>query len=309
MMMNEENQQQEAEKEAVTVFDIEDQESSQSEVETASASNDDDSSTIVPDESENSDELENYSDRVQKRINKLTADRKQALEESEAAYQYAQQMKSQNDALRKQYEALDKGYINEYGSRVETQEAAAKRILRDATDAGDVDKIAEATAALAQVQIEKERLRVQKNRSEQQAEAPQEQNAPQRQAQQQPQELDPKLKSWLSKNPWFGADKALTGAAQGIHEQIVAEEGFDPKTDEYYAEIDKRMSFYLEKSQGNRRNAQSVAPASNGRSATKKGGKQTVKLTESQMNFCRKMKIPPEQYAKEVLRLEKQRSA
>ena len=307
--MNEENQQQEAEKEAVTVFDIEDQESSQSEVETASASNDDDCSTIVPDESENSDELENYSDRVQKRINKLTADRKQALEESEAAYQYAQQMKSQNDALRKQYEALDKGYINEYGSRVETQEAAAKRILRDATDAGDVDKIAEATAALAQVQIEKERLRVQKNRSEQQAEAPQEQNAPQRQAQQRPQELDPKLKSWLSKNPWFGADKALTGAAQGIHEQIVAEEGFDPKTDEYYAEIDKRMSFYLEKSQGNRRNAQSVAPASNGRSATKKGGKQTVKLTESQMNFCRKMKIPPEQYAKEVLRLEKQRSA
>ena len=307
--MNEENQKQESEEQTFSM-EIDEQDLVDAYKGVADEAQDsEETSTIVPDESDNSDELESYSDRVQKRINKLTADRKQALEESEAAYQYAQQMKSQNDALRKQYEALDKGYINEYGSRVETQEAAAKRILRDATDAGDVDKIAEATAALAQVQIEKERLRVQKNRSEQQAEAPQEQNAPQRQAQQQPQELDPKLKNWLSKNPWFGADKALTGAAQGIHEQIVAEEGFDPKTDEYYAEIDRRMSVYLDKSQGNRRNAQSVAPASNGRSATKKGGKQTVKLTESQMNFCRKMKIPPEQYAREVLRLEKQRSA
>ena len=90
--MNEENQQQEAEKEAVTVFDIEDQDSPQSEIETASASNDDDSSTIVPNESNDSDELENYSERVQKRINRLTADRKQALEENEAAYQYANQV-------------------------------------------------------------------------------------------------------------------------------------------------------------------------------------------------------------------------
>ncbi len=307
--MNEENQQQEAEKEAVTVFDIEDQDSPQSEIETASASNDDDSSTIVPSESNDSDELENYSERVQKRINRLTADRKQALEENEAAYQYANQVKKQNDELRKRIDALDKGYISEYGSRVETQEAAAKAILKDAYDAGDTDKIADANSALAQLAVEKERLRVQKARSDQQAEAQQQEQVVQQQTPQRPQQLDPKLKSWISKNPWFETDRALRGAAEGIHEQIVAEEGFDPSTDEYYAEIDRRMSVFLDKSQGNRRNAQSVAPASSGRSATKKGGKQTVKLTESQMNFCRKMKIPPEQYAREVLRLEKQRSA
>ncbi len=305
--MNEQNQNQEVEAEATNVFDIEDVDTPQKE--NISASNDDDSSTIVPNESDDSDELENYSERVQKRINRLTADRKRAIEENEAAYQYANQVKHQNDELRKRIDALDKGYISEYGSRVETQEAAAKAILKDAYDAGDTDKIADANSALAQLAVEKERLRVQKARSDQQAEAQQQEQVVQQQSPQRPQQLDPKLKNWISNNPWFETDRALRGAAEGIHEQIVAEEGFDPSTDEYYAEIDRRMSVFLDRKQGGQRNAQTVAPASNGRSATKKSGKQTVTLTEGQMDFCRKMKISPEQYAREVLRLEKQRSA
>ena len=303
--MNEENQQPEAEEQTVSV-EFEEQ---SGEIK-AEAQDSEETGTIVRDESDdNSEELENYSENVQKRINQLTAKRKQALEESEAAYNYANQMKSQNEELRKRLEELDKGYINEYGSRVETQEAAAKRILKEAYDAGDTDKIADANAALAQLAVEKERLRVQKVRSEQQAAQPQEIEEPQPQQARRTEDLDPKLQSWMKQNPWFGTDRALTGAAQGIHEQIVGSEGFDPSTDEYYAEIDKRMSVFLERSQGNRQVAPAVAPASSGRSATKKGGKKTVELTPGQVAFATKMKIPLEKYAQEVARLEKQRSA
>ena len=303
--MNEENKQPEAEEQTVSV-EFEEQ---SGEIK-AEAQDSEETGTIVRDESDdNSEELENYSENVQKRINQLTAKRKQALEESEAAYNYANQMKSQNEELRKRLEELDKGYINEYGSRVETQEAAAKRILKEAYDAGDTDKIADANAALAQLAVEKERLRVQKVRSEQQAAQPQEIEEPQPQQARRTEDLDPKLQSWMKQNPWFGTDRALTGAAQGIHEQIVGSEGFDPSTDEYYAEIDKRMSVFLDKSQGNRQNAPAVAPASSGRSATKKGGKKTVELTPGQVAFATKMKIPLEKYAQEVARLEKQRSA
>ena len=301
--MNEENQQQEAEEKTVSV-EFEEQNDDLK----VEAQDSEETGTIVRDSSEDSDELENYSENVQKRINQLTAKRKQALEESEAAYNYANQMKAQNDELRKRIEDLDKGYISEYGSRVETQEAAAKRILKEAYDAGDTEKIADANSALAQLAVEKERLRVQKARSEQQAQV-EEQQPQQPKQPQATQELDPKLKDWMSRNPWFDNDDALTGAARAIHMRIVGEEGFDPSTDEYYAEIDKRMSPLLDRSQANKRVAQAVTPASNGRSATKKGGKTTVELTPGQVAFAKKMKIPLEQYAKEVARLEKQRSA
>ena len=301
--MNEEIQNQEAEEQTVSV-EVEEQDG---EVK-VEAQDSEETGTIVRNSEDQDSELENYSENVQKRINQLTAKRKQAIEESEAAYAYAEHMKAENEGLRKRLDDLDKGYINEYGSRVETQEAAVKKVLTEAIDAGDSEKIAEANAALAQVAIEKERLRIQKARSEQQAqmqeEQPQQPTQPQR-----PQELDPKLKDWMSRNPWFDNDDALTGAARAIHMRIVGEEGFDPSTDEYYAEIDKRMSPLLDRSQDNKRVAQAVTPASNGRSATKKSGKQTVKLTQGQMNFCRKTGIPPERYAAEVLRLEKQRSA
>ena len=301
--MNEENQQQEAEEKTVSV-EFEEQNDDLK----VEAQDSEETGTIVRDSSEDSDELENYSENVQKRINQLTAKRKQALEESEAAYNYANQMKAQNDELRKRIEDLDKGYISEYGSRVETQEAAAKRILKEAYDAGDTEKIADANSALAQLAVEKERLRVQKARSEQQAQV-EEQQPQQPKQPQATQELDPKLKDWMSRNPWFDNDDALTGAARAIHMRIVGEEGFDPSTDEYYAEIDKRMSPLLDRSQANKRVAQAVTPASNGRSATKKGGKTTVELTPGQVAFAKKMKIPLEKYAQEVARLEKQRSA
>jgi hypothetical protein len=266
-----------------------------------------DSEPVEQNEGAESGELENYSENVQKRINQLTAKRKQAIEEAEAAYQYAEQMKAQNEQMQARLQELDQGYINEYGSRVESQLDQAKRLLKEARDIGDIDKEMEAQDLLARLAIERERLRVQKVRQEQAVQQPQEQpQMPQRQQVPAQEDLDPKLQNWLGKNDsWFGKDMVMTRGAQAIHETLVGSEGFDPASDEYYAEIDKRMrQEFPHKFQAQRQNAQAVAPASSGRSV-KSGRKKTVELTPGQVAFAKKMNIPLERYAKEVAKLEK----
>ena len=309
------NENQEAEKteiEESVSFDFDDDNNLASE-EVSVPEKNEETSTIVQESEDSSEdsELENYSENVQKRINQLTAKRKQAIEEAEAAYTYAQQVQQQNEEMKKRLSDLDRGYINEYGNRVESQELAVKKVMKDAYDAGDMDKVAEAQATMSQLAIDKERLRIQKARSERQS-AQQEQVAQQpQQVPQQPRQLDQKLTSWMSKNPWFGEenDLVMTRGAQAIHEQIVAREGFDPNTDEYYQEIDRRMrKEFPHKFQEQRQNAQAVTPASSGRSATKSGRKKTVELTPGQVAFAKKMKIPLERYAKEVAKLERKQA-
>ena len=257
------------------------------------------------------DELDQYSEGVQKRINKLTAARRKAEEEAAAAVQYIQQMQNENENIKQRLKTIDKGYVSEYEGRITSQEAQAKRALTEAHEAGDYEKVADAQSAIAQIAIEKERLRLQKARSEQekqQAEMPQ-QVQPQAQAQPQPQqERDPKLDSWLSKNEWFGKDNVMTGAARALHETLVAEEGFDPRTDEYYAEIDKRMRREMpQKFQGDKKNVQSVTPAGSGTRSLKSGRKKSVELNPGQVALAQKLKIPLEKYAAEVAKLENRR--
>ena len=262
-------------------------------------------------EKEQSDELEDYSENVKKRINQLTAKRKQALEEADAAMQYAQQQKKENDELKQKLSNLDKGYITEYGTRVETQTDQVKKLFKEAYEAGDSEKMAEAQDVMAKLAIEKERLRIQKAQSEQEVErqSKQQEQVPQRQSVPKVEDLDPKLQNWMKSNNWFGTDMVMTGAAQGLHQQLVGSEGFDPTSDEYYAEIDKRMrDSFPNKFQEKRQNAQAVAPAtSNGRSV-KSGRKKTVELSPGQVAFAKKMNIPLERYAKEVAKIENRRS-
>ena len=253
------------------------------------------------------DELDQYSENVQKRIKKLTAARRKAEEEAAAAVQYIQQVQSENENIKQRLKTIDKGYVSEYEGRITSQEAQAKRALAEAHEAGDYEKVADAQSAIAQIAIEKERLRLQKARSEQdqqQAEVPQ-----QAQAQPQPQqERDPKLEAWLSKNTWFGKDSIMTGAARALHETLVAEEGFDPRTDEYYAEIDKRMRRELpNKFQGDKKNVQSVTPAGSGTRSLKSGRKKSVELNPGQVALAQKLNIPLEKYAAEVAKLENRR--
>ena len=258
---------------------------------------------------DNDEELDQYSEGVQKRINKLTAARRKAEEEAAAAVQYIQQMQNENENIKQRLKTIDKGYVSEYEGRITSQEAQAKRALTEAHEAGDYEKVADAQSAIAQIAIEKERLRLQKARSQQNEQELSVQPQAQPQAQPQPQqERDPKLEAWLSKNTWFGKDNIMTGAARALHETLVAEEGFDPRTDEYYAEIDKRMRRELpNKFQGDKKNVQSVTPAGSGTRSLKSGRKKSVELNPGQVALAQKLNIPLEKYAAEVAKLENRR--
>jgi hypothetical protein len=287
--------------------------------ETTSVELDDDSDEVIETASEeetrtnvqdnDDDELNQYSENVQKRIRKLTAARRQAEEEAAAAVQYIQQVQAQNEEYKKRLSTVNTGYMSEYEGRISSQEAQAKRALAEAYEAGDYDKVADAQQAISQIAIEKERLRVQKSRS--QAAAAQQQQVPQQQYQQpQPrqQQRDPKLESWLGKNQWFGQDKIMTSAARVIHETLVAEEGYDPTSDEYYAEIDKRMRREMpQKFQGDKKNVQSVTPAGSGNRSLKSGRKKQVELNPGQVRLAERLGVPLDKYAAQVAKLENRR--
>ena len=301
--------------ESSTSIDLDDDQ----EDEVIEASSDDDEEetrTNVRNKSSGDEELENYSESVQRRINQLTAKRKQASEEAQAAYQYAQQMQQENAAMRQRLEKLNQGYTNEAEGRLKAQEAQAKRAMAEAYEAGDYDKVANAQEAISKIAIAKERVRAQKAKiAQQQAQAQaqaqaaaRQQQVPQQQVPQRQAESDPKLEAWLSKNQWFGQDRLMTRAAQAIHEQLVLEEDFDPRSDDYYKEIDARMRREMpNKFQEKRSNAQTVAPASGNGRSKKSGRKKSVELTPGQVAFAKKMRIPLERYAKEVARLEQTR--
>lgn len=281
---------------------------------------DDDSSeetrTNVRKASSGDEELETYSESVQRRINQLTAKRKQASEEAQAAYQYAQRMQQENEAMRQQLSRVSAGYNTEAEGRLKAQEAQAKRALAEGMESGDYEKVANAQEAISKIAIAKERVRVQKAKlardqqaQQAQAQAAQRQRQAPQQAPQQPQRApDPKLENWLSKNQWFGQDRLMTRAAQAIHEQLVLEEDYDPTSDDYYKEIDARMRREMpQKFSEKRSSAQTVAPASGNGRSVKSGRKKAVELTPGQVAFAKKMRIPLERYAKEVARLEQTR--
>ncbi len=276
-----------------------------------SSDDDETTRTNVREKSSGDDELENYSDSVQRRINQLTAKRKQAAEEAQAAVQYAQQMQQENAVMRQRLEKMNQGYNTEAEGRLKAQEAQAKKAMAEAYEAGDYEKVANAQQAISKIAIAQERVRVQKAKIARQQQAVKEQQAqpqaapPQQQVPQQQAAPDPKLEKWLGKNQWFGQDRLMTRAAQAIHEQLVLEEDFDPTSDDYYKEIDSRMRKEMpNKFQEKRSNAQTVAPASGNGRSVKSGRKKAVELTPGQVAFAKKMRIPLDKYAKEVAKLE-----
>lgn len=280
-------------------------------VEASSDDSEEESRTNVRDKSSGDEELDNYSQSVQKRIRELTAKRHAAAEEAQAAVQYAQQIQAENNQMKQRLQQMSVGYNTEAEGRLKAQESQAKRALAEAMEAGDYEKVADAQEAISKIAIAKERVRIQKAKiakqqqaAKQQAQVAQQQPQPQQQAAPQ-QAPDPKLQSWLGKNEWFGQDRLMTRAAQAIHEQLVLEEGFDPTSNDYYKEIDTRMRREMpHKFKEKRSNAQTVAPASGNGRSVKSGRKKAVELTPGQVAFAKKMRIPLDRYAKEVARLE-----
>ena len=294
-----------------TSVEIEDDQDDQDESVEASSGEEEETRTNVRKKSNDDDELENYSESVKRRINQLTAKRKQASEEAQAAYEYAQKVQQENETMKTRLQQVSAGYNSEAEGRLKAQEAQATRAYSEASEAGDYEKVANAQQAISKIAIAQERVRVQKAKIARQQQAVKEQQAqpqaapPQQQVPQQQAAPDPKLEKWLGKNQWFGQDRLMTRAAQAIHEQLVLEEDFDPTSDDYYKEIDSRMRKEMpNKFQGKRSNAQTVAPASGNGRSVKSGRKKAVELTPGQVAFAKKMRIPLDKYAKEVAKLE-----
>ena len=297
-----------------TSVEVEDDQDEDIEISSSDDDDDDESRTNVRVKSKGDDELTNYSESVQRRINQLTSKRKQASEEAQAAYQYADKIQKENESMKVRLQQVSAGYNSEAEGRLKAQEAQATRAYAEASEAGDYDRAAKAQQALSQIAVAKDKVRSQKSQLERQGQQQKAQRQQQAQAPQQPQQQqqqaaparDQKLDGWLDKNSWFGNDRIMTRTAQAIHETLVLEEDYDPTSDDYYKEIDSRMRREMPQkfNTGKRSNAQTVAPASSGRSV-KSGRKKSVELSPGQVAFAKKMRIPLEKYAREVAKLDK----
>jgi len=256
-----------------------------------------------------SDELSDYSDSVKKRISKLTSKFREEERQRQAAIEYAEAVKKQNEDLQSRLDKLDTTYVGEFDTRVQSQSIAAKEAYRKAHEEGDADAMYEAQQSISRIALEESRLaHLKANREEQikaaEGKAVQTQQQPQQQPQQAQAKPDPKAEDWAQKNSWFGQDQPMTYAAFGLHKQLIEDEGFDATSDEYYTELDNRIrTEFPHKFQETPKKSNSPRVASAGTTASKSStpkGRRTVKLSASQIAIARRLNVPLEEYAKYV---------
>jgi len=250
------------------------------------------------------DNFEKANNATQKRIDRLTKKMRSAEREREEAIRYAQQVQQEAEAIKQRMNSLSDNYVAEYSGRIETQTTAAEQELARAIEMGDTNGVIEAQRKITALAIESDRARqakIQQERYAQQTAAQQQAQVQQPMPAQQPRRPDPKAEDWAERNDWFGSDEAMTYAAFGIHKKLVEREGFDPQSDDYYNELDRRMAdefpHKLKNSGGARRPAQTVASVSRGK-ATGRTGK--VRLSKTQVTMAKKLGVPLEEYAKYV---------
>jgi len=254
-------------------------------------------------------EMEDYGKKVQSRIDKLTKKVREAERREQAAIQFAQGVQAEQGKLQNKVKSLDSGYLNEFATRVEAETAETKKALKSALDTGDIDKQVEANQKLARLAIEHERVsatQAQRERLKKEMESrgvnPNQPQMPQQAQYQPPPQApasppDPKAESWAAKNTWFGEDEPMTLTSFSIHRKLM-EEGFDPKSDSYYSEIDNRMKeTFPHKFEQQVSPTQTVASANRGGPVRRKG---TVRLTPSQVAISKKLGVPLSEYAKYV---------
>lgn len=249
------------------------------------------------------EDLSEISESVKKRIDKLTFKMREAERREQAALEYARSLQQETQAFKQKAQQLDTSLVNEYENRVKTQHQIVTEKLRAAVESGDVDAQVEAQKALSALAVEEERVRVVKNGMAARQQAPAQPQVPQ-QPQRAPARPDPRAEAWAERNEWFGQDKAMTATAFVIHSQLVEEEGYDPTSDDYYGELDKRIrSEFPQKFR--QATANSAAPAVAGARPTARSDSnpKQVKLTRSQIEIARKLGVSVKDYARQLQKL------
>jgi len=258
------------------------------------------------------EELEQYSEGVKKRIAKLTRKMREAERQKEEAIAYAQTVTNKQKELQDKYQNLDTNYVSEFENRVKSNLEAAKIKLKTAIDAQDVDAQIAAQTEISSLTMDAARVnQVKSARPQKTQEEPVQQPVPQQQGYANPsqlkqaaQEMDPKAEAWASKNTWFGTDNAMTYTAFDIHKKLTEEEGYDPSSEEYYQEVDKRIRLEFPQKFGTTENTTQEKPSQTVASAKRPGmvgRRKTVKLTPSQVAIAKRLGVPLEEYAKQLV--------
>ena len=256
------------------------------------------------DEKKTDEKLEDYSQGVQSRIAKLTRKMREAERREQAALDYAKGVEEKRQILEKRFEKTDSEYVKKFETSISSGLEAAQKELASAIESGDAGAQVEANKRIATLAFENAKLEQAKaGREEKQAEKPVLSQPPvQTQQMDDPINPDPKAEAWASQNSWFGTDKAMTYTAFEIHKDLTEKEGYDPNSNEYYAEVDRRIKVDFPHKFGTTETKQSAAPVQTVASATRsvKPGRKTVRLTSSQVAIAKKLGVPLEEYAKQL---------
>ena len=251
---------------------------------------------------EKKEELETYSKDVQRRIAKLTKKWREAQRQADEALKFAENQKQQKEKLQNKYSKVEQAGVKDRAQRITSGLQAAAAKLAAAKEAGDLAAEVEANKEIARLGYEEARLNEAKAAYEDMAKAePKEQEIP-KVSPQQTAAPDPKAEAWGAKNKWFGTDTAMTYTAFDLHKKLVDEEGFDPASDEYYSEIDKRirLEFPNKFDTTNENTTKPTQIVASAKRSVNKSGRKTVRLTPSQVAIAKKLGVPLEEYAKQM---------
>ena len=258
-------------------------------------------------EEKKDENLEDYSKGVQARIAKLTRKMREAERREQAALDYAKGVEEKRKQLEARFEKTDADYVKKFETSIQTGLEAAQKELAAAIEAGDAQAQVEANKRIATLAFENAKLDQAKQGREEKPQAEKPVNLNQggevrQPAMDDPINPDPRAEDWASKNTWFGRDRAMTYTAFEIHKDLTEKEGYDPNSDEYYAEVDKRIRVDFPHKFGNTEQKQSTAPVQTVASANRsvKPGRKSVRLTSSQVTIAKKLGVPLEEYAKQL---------
>ena len=261
---------------------------------------------VKVEEKKQDENLEDYSKGVQARIAKLTRKMREAERREQAAIDYAKAVEEKRQALEKRFQKTDADYVKKFETSIQTGLEAAQKELAAAIESGDAQAQVEANKRIATLAFENAKLdQAKAGREETQAEKPVNLNQGgevRQPAMDDPINPDPRAEDWASKNTWFGRDRAMTYTAFEIHKDLTEKEGYDPNSDEYYAEVDKRIRIDFPHKFGNTEQKQSTTPVQTVASANRsvKPGRKQVRLTSSQVAIAKKLGVPLEEYAKQL---------
>jgi len=255
---------------------------------------------IKKEQKEDVSKLEDYSKGVQSRIAKLTRKMREAERQRDAATEYAKSVEANRQQLEKRFERTDADYMKKFESSINTGMEAAQKELASAIESGNAKAQVEANKRIATLAFDNAKLQQSKEQRETPVKPADVREPVQADSQLGP--SDPQAEAWAGRNAWFGQNRAMTFTAFEIHKDLVEKEGFDPKSDEYYAEVDKRIRVDFPHKFGTNENKQTTAPVQTVASASRsvKPGRKTVRLTSSQVHIAKKLGVPLEEYAKQL---------